>query len=178
MASKVSVLWAGESDEMDVQVRRATAFQGEIDVGFFSKSNLSYGLLSDRLRQWSSWSYQESIALAQHEESDAYTCGRSIFFVLMHSVEAQRIFIALLYKDLKHVARMLLGGMRQPLYAQCYTTPMRTILKPLGAGDRRHLSLATTQRVFFGFLYHLQDSPGLAVRRAASTCMGAPWCAV
>ena len=37
--------------------------------------------------------------------------------------------IALLYKDKKHVARILLGGMRQPLYAQCYTTPMRTILK-------------------------------------------------
>jgi hypothetical protein len=37
---------------------------------------------------------------------------------------------------MKHMARRLLGGMRQPLYAQCYTTPMRTILKPPGAGDR------------------------------------------
>lgn len=95
-------------------------------------------------------------------------------YVQTYSVEAQRAFIALLHKGMKHVARRLLGGMRQPLYAQCYTTPMRTILKPPGAGDRRHLSLATTQRVFFGFLYHLQESPGLAVRRAASTCMEAP----
>ena len=72
MALKASVLWAGESEEMDVQVRRATASQGKIDdVGFFSKSNLSYGLLSDRLRQWSSWSYQESIALAQREDYGA-----------------------------------------------------------------------------------------------------------
>lgn len=85
--------------------------------------------------------------------------------------------IALLYKDKKHVARILLGGMRQPLYAQCYTTPMRTILKRPGSDARRQLSLATTQRVFFGFLYHLQDSPCLAVRRATSTCMEAPLCA-
>lgn len=45
MASKVSVVTVGESDELDVQVRRADAFQVEIDVGFFSNFRLSYGLL-------------------------------------------------------------------------------------------------------------------------------------
>lgn len=83
----------------------------------------------------------------------------------------------ILYTDKKHVARILLSAMRQPLYAQCYTTPMRTILKRPGSGDRRQLSLATSQRVFFGFLYHLQDFPCLAVHRAASTCMEARLCA-
>ena len=53
------------------------------------------------------------------------------------------------------MARRLLGGTRQPLYAQCYTTPVRNILKRPGADDRRHSSLATAQRVFFGFLYQL-----------------------
>lgn len=47
MASKVSVVKVGESDEAGVQVRRADAFQVEIDVGFFSSFKLSYVLLPD-----------------------------------------------------------------------------------------------------------------------------------
>ena len=38
--------------------------------------------LRHRIRQRSSWSYQESITLAKHQDSDAYTCGRSVLYVL------------------------------------------------------------------------------------------------
>lgn len=39
---------------------------------------------------------------------------------------------------MKHRTIRLLGGLLQPLYAQCYTKAMRTTFKQPGAGDRRH----------------------------------------
>jgi len=47
MASKVFVVQGGGSDGVDVQVRRAAAFQIQINVFFFSNFKLSHVLLLD-----------------------------------------------------------------------------------------------------------------------------------
>jgi hypothetical protein len=67
----------GEGSVMDVESRLLRS-QVAVYVDFSRLHLLLCPVLRHRLRQWSSWSYQETIALAQHEEADTYTCGRSI----------------------------------------------------------------------------------------------------